>query len=235
MRILYITHHFNNKIKGTYEKRNRNAISFLRLFLIIINSLSYVKNDIRMVKFSDILNLIDKHSQFTLIAILVFPLVLPIPYPPGLPTILAIPMFIFIINGLCGKKFIKIPKRINNIEIKVEMIKNIVMKSKIIIPILAKISRGGRMSFLASNQMAKLHIFFMFLLCFIILMPFPGSNYLPSISIFVISLGVVLTDGILILIGYLIGIVGVFLVALFLIFGKKIVLTFIHFIQYLPF
>ena len=231
--ILYVTHKVTNKVKGTLEKRRRNAIAFVRLFLITINKLAYKNNGVLKVRFGDILELIEKQSQFTLIAIATFPLVLPIPYPPGMPTILAIPVLIFIINGLFGKKFIKIPDKILNYSITIESLKKIVTQSRFVISVLARISKGGRIPFLADEQMAKLHIFFMFCMCFLIVMPFPGTNYLPAVSIFVIALGVILTDGILVTIGYLIGVTGIFVVMLFMIFGTKIVLTFIHFIKYL--
>ncbi len=230
--ILYITH----KVRGTMERRKRNVIAFVRLFIIILNHLSYedAKGVLR-VRLGDILELIARQSHFTLITIAIFPLALPIPYPPSIPSILAIPVFIFIINGLVGKKFIKIPQKVLNYSIKLTVIKKIVIQSKIVIAILARISKGGRIPFLADKQMNKVHLSFMLLMSLAIVFPLPGTNYLPAVAIFIIAIGSVLTDGTLIVFGYLVGVVGIFVLMLFILFGKKIILTFFHFITYLQY
>jgi hypothetical protein len=72
-------------------------------------------------------------------------------------------------------------------------------------------------------------------MCTLIALPFPGTNYLPSISIFVISLGVVLTDGILVGIGYFIGLSGILLVTMIVIFGKALLVFIINFAKYLSY
>lgn len=234
--ILYITHTITNKVRGTLENRRRNAIAFVRLFLMTLYRLAYINSHgEKVVKFGDILELIGRHSQFTLITIAVIPLALPIPYPPGMPSVLAIPVFIFIINALLGRKLIKMPQKVLNYSMKFDSIKRIVMQSKFVITILARISRGGRVKFLAEDQLQKVHLSFMFLMALAVVIPFPGTNYLPSLSIFVIAIGCVLTDGILVIIGYFIGLFGIFLLMLFVIFGKKIVLTFLHFVKNLPY
>ncbi len=229
--ILYVTH----KVKGTLEKRKRNAMVFVRLFLIILRKISYKENGISKVKFGDILDIISKYSQFSLIAIAVFPLILPIPYPPGMPTMLSIPVFIFILNALVGRKIIKIPEKVRKLSFKIDSLKMVVVKSTIIVTILAKISRGGRLKWIIDPQMTKIHAFFMLIMCTLIALPFPGTNYLPSISIFVISLGVVLTDGILVGIGYFIGLSGILLVTMIVIFGKALLVFIINFAKYLSY
>lgn len=228
--ILYIT----SKVQGKLEQRRYNAIAFIRLFLMTLSHISYTnaKGEV-MIKFGNILDLISKQSQLMLIAIAVFPLILPIPYPPGVPSILAIPVFIFIINALAGKKLIKIPKKIYNYSIKMASFKKMFMQSKFVIGILARISKGGRLSFFTKDQMTKVHLTFMLAMAFAVTMPLPGTNYLPAVSIFVIAIGLVLTDGILVMIGYTIGFSGVFVLMLFMIFGKKLVLHFISFVKYL--
>ena len=229
--ILYVTH----KVKGTLEKRKRNAMVFVRMFLIILRKISYKENGVLKVKFGDILDIISKYSQFTLIAIAVFPLILPIPYPPGMPTMLSIPVFVFILNALVGRKIIKIPEKVRKLSFKIDSLKTIVVKSTVIVTILAKISRGGRLKWMIDPQMTKIHAFFMLIMCTLIALPFPGTNYLPSISIFVISLGVVLTDGILVGIGYFIGLSGILLVAMIVIFGKALLVFIINFAKYLSY
>jgi len=229
--ILYVTH----KVKGTLEKRKRNAMVFVRMFLIILRKISYKENGVLKVKFGDILDIISKYSQFTLIAIAVFPLILPIPYPPGMPTMLSIPVFVFILNALVGRRIIKIPEKVRKLSFKIDSLKTIVVKSTVIVTILAKISRGGRLKWMIDPQMTKIHAFFMLIMCTLIALPFPGTNYLPSISIFVISLGVVLTDGILVGIGYFIGISGILLVTMIIIFGKALLVFIINFAKYLSY
>ena len=225
--ILYIKH----KIQGIAKEKRRNALVFLRVFLMHVYQISYVENNIRKVKIGDIFNMISKQSQFMLILVASIPLALPIPYPPGIPTILGIPVAVFIINAIVGRKFIKMPEKVMSKAIKVETVKQIVTKSKVVIRILARLARGGRASFLADKNLAKIHAIFMLLMVLLILTPFPGTNYLPSVAIFFISLGIVLTDGVLIVFGYIIGIIGVFLVLVFCVFGSKILLLTMDYIQ----
>ena len=217
--ILYIKH----KIKGMQKEKRRNALVFLRVFLMHVYRLSYIENATRKIKLGDIFNMIAKQSQFMLILIASIPLALPIPYPPGIPTVLGIPVTVFIINACMGRKFIKMPKSVMLKSIKIETIKHIVTKSKVVIRILARLAKGGRISFIADKNLTKIHAFFMLIMAILILTPFPGTNYLPSVAIFFISLGIVLTDGVLVIFGYLVGFIGIFLVGLFFLFGSKII------------
>jgi hypothetical protein len=152
-----------------------------------------------------------------------------------MPTMLSIPVFIFILNALVGRKIIKIPEKVRKLSFKIDSLKMVVVKSTIIVTILAKISRGGRLKWIIDPQMTKIHAFFMLIMCTLIALPFPGTNYLPSISIFVISLGVVLTDGILVGIGYFIGLSGILLVTMIVIFGKALLVFIINFAKYLSY
>jgi hypothetical protein len=229
--ILYITH----KVNGTLEKRKRNAMVFVRMFLITLRKISYKEGGVLKVKFGDIIDIVSKYSQFTLIAIAVFPLILPIPYPPGIPTMLSIPVFVFILNALVGRKIVKIPEKVRKLSFKIDSLKAVVVKSTIIVTILAKISRGGRQGWIIDTQMTKIHAFFMLIMCTLIALPFPGTNYLPSISIFIIAIGVVLTDGILVGIGYFIGLSGILLVTMIVIFGKALLVFIINFAKYLSY
>ena len=211
-------------MRGMHKEKTRNALVFLRVFLIYVHRLSYIENEVRKVKLGEIFNMIAKQSQFMLILIASIPLVLPIPYPPGVPTLLGIPVTVFIINACVGRKFIKMPQSIMSKSVSVGTIKKMITKSHFAIRILARLSKGGRLSFLAEKNLTKFHAFFMLIMALLILAPFPGTNYLPSLAIFFIALGIVLTDGILIVIGYLIGVFGICLVILFLLFGVKILI-----------
>lgn len=227
--ILYI----RQKVQGKIQAKRRNVLVFLRIFLITIYKMSYIDNNVRKIKFGDILNLISKQSQFMLILIAAIPLVLPIPYPPGIPTILGIPITIFIINACLGKKFIQIPARILSYSICMDTVTQVVTKSRVAIRILARIARGGRLSFIADNNLTRLHALFMLIMAIFIITPFPGTNYLPAISILIISLGMVLTDGVLVIFGYMVGCIGIMIVILFIIFGSKLVLTVMEFARYI--
>ncbi len=211
-------------MRGVHKEKTRNALVFLRVFLMYVHRLSYIENEVRKIKIGEIFNMMARQSQFMLILIASVPLALPIPYPPPIPTLLGIPLSVFIVNALVGRKFIKMPQSIMSKSISVGTIKQIITKSHFVIRILARLSKGGRISFLAEQSLTKFHAFFMLIMALLILAPFPGTNYLPSLAIFFIALGVVLTDGILVVIGYLIGVLGVCLVILFLLFGVKILI-----------
>lgn len=227
--ILYIKH----KVRGKIEEKRRNALVFLRVFLITMHKMSYLDHDVRKVKVLDIFNLISKQSQFMLILITSIPLILPIPYPPGIPTVLSIPLTIFTINACLGRKLIKIPERILSYTVRMETITQIITKSKFVVRILARVTRGGRMALIADKKFTRLHASFMLIMAIFIITPFPGTNYLPAIAIFVMSLGMVLTDGVLLIFGYLIGFTGILIVTLFIIFGSKLVLTAMEFAKYI--
>lgn len=217
--ILYIKH----KIKGMKAEKRRNVLVFLRVFLMRVYYISHIENGIRKITLGDIFKMISKQSQFILILIASIPLALPIPYPPGVPTVLGTPVTIFIINTLVGRKFIKIPAKIMTKKISVETVKQIVTKSTFVIHVLARLAKGGRLTFLADKYLIKVHALFMLAMAVMIMVPFPGTNYLPSLAVFFISLGMVLTDGILVIFGYMIGIGGTVLAVLLFLFGTKII------------
>lgn len=172
------------------------------------------------VAVQDIIDLISVGAFYFVLLIFAFPIALPLPYPPGFPSICGVPIFLIAMQMMVNKKKVLLPKFIRNYRIKLDLICLIVKKSDKVLRILSKIISAGRMRVFTSPKLSMLYGFNFFILSLCILIPFPGTNFVPAIGIFISCLGLLFKDGLLALIGVITGIAGLiiiyFLSAIFL-------------------
>jgi hypothetical protein len=157
-----------------------------------------------------------------LMTIFALPLSIPIPYIPGLTTLLAIPLLIFSVQLLLGIKYPWLPKWILKKTIKRSFIALFIIKSS---PIMKKIETvlRHRLEAVTEDTGARIIGLFAFLFSLAIALPLPLTNLLPSFGILLMSFGMLGKDGLIAIIGMLTGIVGLILTALVLLLGTKIV------------
>ena len=157
-----------------------------------------------------------------LMTIFALPLSIPIPYIPGLTTLLAIPLLIFSVQLLLGIKYPWLPKWILKKTIKRSFIALFIIKSS---PIMKKIETvlRHRLEAVTEDTGARIIGLFAFLFSLAIALPLPLTNLLPSFGILLMSFGMLGKDGLIAIIGMLTGVVGLILTALVLLLGTKIV------------
>ena len=158
-------------------------------------------------KISEILE--DFHENGILLAMVFFalPVAIPLPYPPGFTTIMGIPLMILSVQMLLGSKKVRLPQKINNYEIKNSTLKMISNKSVPIIEAIEKYVKP-RFSFAKSVYCEQ----FVGLSCLIastaVALPIPLTNAIPALGITVMTLGLLNRDGIIIVAGFFIALIG---------------------------
>ncbi|MDF2964882.1 MAG: exopolysaccharide synthesis, ExoD family protein [Rickettsiaceae bacterium] len=146
------------------------------------------------------------------------PIAIPLPYPPGFTTLFGVPLILFSIQMMLGYENIKLSKRIEEYEINNSTLIMIAGKA---IPILQRIEKylKPRYSF-ANSVYCEQILGFISLVCAIsIAIPLPLTNSIPAWGITVMSLGLLKRDGLIILLGILVSIIGN-IIAFFAVMGS---------------
>ena len=151
---------------------------------------------------------------FALLMILFsFPMAIPLPYPPGFTTVLGLPLLFFSIQMLLGMDKPSLPAWIAKKTIKTSHLSFAVEKSAKYFMKLEKLLRP-RLAYFSSIHGEKL-IGFVSMLCAIsITLPIMFGNAVPSAGIFIMALGLLGKDGVVIIIGIITSIIGLFIASL---------------------
>ncbi len=151
---------------------------------------------------------------FALLMILFsFPMAIPLPYPPGFTTILGLPLLFFSIQMLLGMDKPSLPAWVAKKTIKTSHLGFAVEKSAKYFIKLEKLLRP-RLAYFSSIHGEKL-IGFVSMLCAIsITLPIMFGNAVPSAGIFIMALGLLGKDGVVIIIGIITSIIGLFVASL---------------------
>ncbi len=191
-------------------------------------SISQVNNSTRKqgVSLSRLFKLLDKRSNYVLTFVAFFLVIIPLPMPPGFSTILAIPA-IFITLQICfSRKRVLIPKCISGCRISKKIIKKIDVSSRKYLTFVEKLTKK-RLLFVVSPKIQ--HVYNVILLLFALssAVPIPFLCMIPAIAGVLMSAGMIVKDGILIILSLITGFTGVFLIYL-------TIKTLVVFKDYLP-
>lgn len=172
------------------------------------------------VSFYDLKTSLHERGFGIVLLVFILPLAIPMPYPPGFTTILIIPVFVFSLQMVYGADSPWLPQWLGNKTIKRTTIATIIEKAA---PALSKIERLSRPRFFFAGSSLGERIVGIFCLIFSLSVayPLPLTNLIPSIGIFIIALGMLGKDGIIIIIGIAVGIFGVAATTLVTIYGIK--------------
>lgn len=163
-----------------------------------------------------------------LMVLFVIPCCLPVPVPPGVPLIFSIPLLFLSFQMILGYPAPWLPRWVAKKSIKRTTLAFMIEKSA---PVLRRIEHflRPRLSFASTKRGERVVGLFIFIFAAIIALPLPlpFSNFVPGIGILIMSLGLLGKDGLMILLGMLVGTVGCALVIAALILGVKVVDKFI--------
>ncbi len=156
----------------------------------------------------------DLHENGILLGMILFavPLAIPLPYPPGFSTIFGAPLIILSIQMLFGSRKVRLPQTINKYEIKNTVLH---MISKKTVPIIetVEVYIKPRLNFAKSIYCEQ----FVGLICLIaaiaVIVPLPFTNAIPSQGITIMTLGLLNRDGLVIIIGTIVAIIGISIAA----------------------
>jgi hypothetical protein len=152
----------------------------------------------------------------------IFSLPIIIPLPPPFPSLISIPMVVFSFQMMLGYKSPKLPKRFSNFSIKRSVLAMMVEKSSPYIKKAESFVRP-RLLPLSSDWFIKIIGFFCFAFSMSVLLPLPLSNFIPGLGVLIASFGLLGKDGIIILLGLLIGCLGVVITAAAVFLGVEAV------------
>lgn len=159
------------------------------------------------------------HERGFGILILIF--ALPLGFvPPGFTIIASIPTIIFSIQMILALDSPWLPKWIEKKSIKRTMLATIIEKSSPILKWTEKFVRA-RWYFGSSRFGERIVGIFSLIFSISIGIPLPFTNFLPALGMVIMALGLVSKDGLAIILGIIIGMVGCILTFLILTMGKR--------------
>lgn len=216
--------------KDIKRKRGIHANNyFLKVARLFSINLEKQKFEDGVISINNIINIIKGGAFYLVIIIFTFPVAIPLPYPPGFPSICAVPIFLLSFQMLINRKGVILPKFIKEYKIRVSLIRMLLKKANKIFRLLSKMVKPGRLSPIVSDKFTVLYGILFITLSICILIPLPGTNFIPAVSIFICSIGILFKDGLLTLIGIVIGIIGIIIVYFFSAFFAGILSRFFRF------
>lgn len=153
-----------------------------------------------------------------LLALLALPSALPVP-APGYSTPFGIVIILLALQIIIGRKNPWFPSRIKEKEVPLEKFKKGISTINKFIIFFEKFIHP-RLSFVYTQGFPIIGI--TLLLCGLcMLLPIPGTNTIPALGVFIISIGMIEKDGILGILGMLVSLVGITITAIILYLGKE--------------
>jgi hypothetical protein len=174
------------------------------------------------ISFEEIKIALHERGFGLLMLIFALPLSIPMPVPPGLTLIPAIPLLFFSVQMLLGKNYPWLPKWLGRKKIKRKTLALFIEAASPYLKRIEKLLRP-RYSFATSSAGERVVGFFAVIFSLSIANPVPFSNLIPAIGIVLMSLGLLSKDGIPIVIGMIVGSVGVCISIAIIFFGSKAV------------
>ncbi len=131
-----------------------------------------------------------------------------IPMPPPVPSVIAIPLIIFSFQMIVGYASPKLPKRFEKYTVKRSIVAMVVKKSAPYIHKVEHILRP-RLGFVTTSIGERVIGVFIFIFSSFIFFPMPLSNFIPGLGILIISFGLLGKDGLVVICGIVVGLIGI--------------------------
>lgn len=172
---------------------------------------------------SDIKRALHERGFGVLMAIAALPLCLPVPVPPGYTTLFSIPLFILSVQMIAGMDSPWIPNWLGKKSIKRQGLANLMKRA---IPLLKKIEAllKPRITYISLHGWERTIGIFSFIFSLSIAVPLPLTNLPPGYGILIMSLGLLSRDGLTIIIGIIIGLIGCAITTMILVYGTEAVM-----------
>lgn len=149
------------------------------------------------------------------------PLSIPLPKPPGISTLFGIPLLVLTTQQALGRRTFWMPQFIRRRSIEKEKLDRLLDST---VPVVQKIEIlvRPRLEWVTHGRFSRLIGFLGAIMAAFISIPLPGSNTIPGIGIALMAMGVMMRDGLAVIIGAIIGTGWVFgLGSFYLFFGRE--------------
>lgn len=158
------------------------------------------------------------HERAFGVFLLVLALPCSIPFLYGVPQVVALPMLFVAGQMAIGRRFPWLPERLTSRRVKAESLADLVRRGRPYIGFFERLSRP-RLIFVTRRPFEQIVGLFLFFFSCSILLPLPSTNTVPGIAVAVASLGLLQRDGLLTLLGIVIGTAWIALLLLAAFFG----------------
>jgi hypothetical protein len=140
-----------------------------------------------------------------LLILFALPMALPMPVPPGINLIFGVPILLLTAQQAMGRHTIWMPKSMLALSLPAPKIKFLIQGILPFLRWLEYISKP-RLGFMTQGACSHVIGFLGFLMALFICIPLPLTNTVPSLGIVLMSLGVIMRDGVAVIAGAIIGI-----------------------------
>lgn len=160
------------------------------------------------ISIKDIMHLLGERAFGLAVLVFSLPNSLPLPSPPGFSTVTGFPILLLALQMALGRESPWLPRRINDYTFSREKFTLFLTKALPYIKMLERCMHP-RFSFMHSRLAERLIGLVFLVLGTVLVLPIPFGNFLPGLSMSLISLGLMERDGLLMLGGILVGLSGV--------------------------
>ncbi len=159
------------------------------------------------IQFADLLSITQQRIFGFLFVIIALPSALPIP-APGYSIPFGIVMFLLAMQLILGAKEPWLPQRIRRYQLELQQVQYFVTKGTPWLKRLESVTRP-RFTYLCTSSLGRVILGSAIALMSVSMMvPIPGTNTLPAISIFVMGFGLQEDDGLISLMGFVIAVIA---------------------------
>lgn len=192
------------KTKNEINKEHKPQICFLQSLKTMVS-----KTKGKSISLQDILLHLKDEGLVFLIAVISLPTSLPIPTPPGFTTLFGIPLCLLTIQMIYRLESPWLPNWIGKREIKVSTFESFIAKAEPLFYKLTYFVKPYRYTKLTTKATERLVGLLAFLCSVSIALPILFGNFVPSFGITVMAIGLLYKDGVIVLTGMVISVLGI--------------------------
>lgn len=196
---------YSKKIHKMSDIENKDIESPRKLSELIEDTIEeFGKREEDTIEFRDIIAAFHERGFGMLLLILASPMALPLPVPPGVNVLMASPLMLLTSQQLYGAKSPWLPETLLKRQIKREMFEKTM---RMILPWIQKIEymTKARLGFITHGIFSHLIGLCGLLMALSVCVPLPLTNSVPSLGIALMSVGVLMRDGLAVITGMVIG------------------------------
>lgn len=160
----------------------------------------------------DVVDALHERGFGILIFLFALPMALPLPVPPGINLLFAVPLLFLTFQQIYGAKTPWLPLKIRHKDFDTGKMKIILSKAKPWLDRLSLLIRP-RLGWMTRGIPSRLIGVFGFIFALCICIPIPLTNTVPSFAILLMALGILMRDGLAVISGMIVGSLWIFLLA----------------------
>lgn len=181
-------------------------------------------DDMHRVQINDILDAFHERGFGMVLFFFALPMALPLPVPPGINILLATPLILLTAQQMLGFREVWMPQKMRNKTFTTATLITLLDKA---IPFVKKIEllAQPRLGFLTQGVISNLIGLCGLIMALTICIPLPLTNTVPSLGIACMAIGVLMRDGLAVMVGALIGLMWITLLFILGEAGLKLLLS----------